>query len=917
MTSLLPAQQWTAFRIPVSETMSRGRLTEQFAHCSSGLVIAPPGFGKTALLAQAAKAHPGPVTWYQARPDADERELLTTLGYPADALAGSAGPPGAGRPARRRDAGDGGAVGRLVVIDDMHLFSAAARALVIRLGQLAPPHPRVLIGTRPAAGLSAAALEAAGATVVNADALRFRSWEVEHLFPHLYDTALRPGIALPLVRATGGRAATLRLFARAVAARPDTGQERILADGMFGREYLEREVLAPLPDRLGRFLTETCLLGRLTADACRALTGRTDSAEMLWSLAHEHGVLRADPDGRTYVAEPLLRECLRARLTGTLTDVELTRLRVRAAACAAAGDHDDRPDPQPSAVRRRLGSADWPDPLRIVVAGGPDIYLGRSVGRVAQEGSGSSAALLVQGIAAALTGDSTAGATVRRALAEATDDALVALSGQLVRVALAVLAGGPARPVPYPELQRIAYDAERLDLLWLSRAARCLLGLGPHPEDAGQPVVVLEECTRLGDAEGAALAASAVCLRSVRTGRPGIGELEDAVRRFRALGWGTLEAWGRAALAVVEVAHDLPDAGQRAAQAEAFARSAGVPGARALAMGAMALAAPDAGHRTELQEAAWSTARSARLPVAGLRSWLTALAAPAGQAPSAQAPTGPVGDYGAAAGRAKAGGQHAAASGRVLAARSAPGLTVRCLGGFEFILAGREHDWAKLRPRAQAVLRLLAVRAGQAVHRDHLLLAFWDGVTTPSTLHNLQVTVSSLRSFLEPERPRGGSRLIARQGDSYRLVLAPGDVSDVAEFERAVREGRRARAQKRSEEAADAFRIALDHYAGELLPEDGYAEWVAGDRERLRREAANSAVALAEIRLAQSRPVDAVEAAERCLEIDGHRDAAWRALIRACDAAGLAADSARARNGYSAMLASLGIPPSGGLSHPM
>ncbi|MEU3612237.1 BTAD domain-containing putative transcriptional regulator [Streptomyces sp. NPDC006872] len=885
--------------------MSRGRLTEQFAHCSLGLVVAPPGFGKTALLAQAARAHPGPVTWYQARPDADQRELLTTLGYPADALAGSAGPPGAAQQTpRRRDVRDSGAVGRLVVIDDMHLLSAAARALVVRLGQLAPPHPRVLIGTRPAAGLSVAALEASSATVVNADALRFRSWEVEHLFPHLYDTALRPGIALPLVRATGGRAATLRLFARAVAARPDTGQEQILADGMFGREYLEREVLAPLPDRLGRFLTETSLLSRLTADTCRALTGRADSAEMLWSLAHEHGVLRADPDGRTYVAEPLLRECLRARLTGMSTDVELTRLRARAAACAAADDHQD---PPPSAVRRRPGSADWPGPLRIVVAGAPDTYLDRSVGHVAEDGPGSSAALLVQGIAAALTGDRTAGPTVRRALAEATDDALVALSGQLVRVALTVLAGGPASPVPYPELQRIAYDAERLDLPWLSRAARCLLGLGPHPEDAGQPVVVLDECTRLGDAEGAALAALAGCLRSVRTGRPGIGELEEVVRRFRALGWGTLEAWGRAALAVVEVANDLPDAGQRAAQAEAFARSAGVPGARALAMGAMALAAPDAANRAELQEAAWSTARSAGLPESGLRSWLTALAAPAG----------PVGDGAAAAGRTKAVGQHAATSGRGLGARPAPVLTVRCLGGFEFTLAGREHDWAKLRPRAQAVLRLLAVRAGQAVHRDHLVVAFWDGVTTPSTLHNLQVTVSSLRSFLEPERPRGGSRLIARQGDSYRLVLAPGDVSDVASFERAVREGRRARAQKRQEEAADAFRIALDHYAGELLPEDGQAEWVAADRERLRREAANAAVALAEIRLSQGRPVEAVEAAERCLEVDGHRDAAWRVLIRACDAAGLAADSARARSGYSAMLASLGIPPSGGLSHPV
>ena len=100
MTSLLPAQQWTAFRIPASETISRGRLTEQFTHCSLGLVVAPPGFGKTALLAHAARAHTGPVTWYQARPGADEGELLAALGYPADTPAGSAGGAPPGRPAR-------------------------------------------------------------------------------------------------------------------------------------------------------------------------------------------------------------------------------------------------------------------------------------------------------------------------------------------------------------------------------------------------------------------------------------------------------------------------------------------------------------------------------------------------------------------------------------------------------------------------------------------------------------------------------------------------------------------------------------------------------------------------------------------------------------------------------------------------
>ncbi|WP_211280388.1 AfsR/SARP family transcriptional regulator, partial [Streptomyces lushanensis] len=416
------------------------------------------------------------------------------------------------------------------------------------------------------------------------------------------------------------------------------------------------------------------------------------------------------------------------------------------------------------------------------------------------DGVGGPAALLVQDINAALTGGMAVDAALRRTLAGAGDDALAGLSVRLTRSALAVLAAGPVGPVPYQELQRIAYDAERLDHPWLSRAARCLLGLGPHPEDPGQQAAVLDECARLGDREGAALAALAECLRTVRDGRPRLGKFEEAVRRFRALGWGVLEAWCRAALAVVETGRDLPDAAQRAAQAEAFARSAGVPGARALAMSAMALAAPETAGRADLLEAARSTARSAGLPETVLGSWLAALAPRSGRAAD-----------GPGAERPRAGARSTPAPG-TSAAEPVPGVTVLCFGCFEFTVAGREPDWSRLRPKARAVLRLLAVRAGRPVHRDQLVSAFWDGLPPASALHNLQVTVSSLRTFLEPERPRGGSRLIVRQGDSYRLALPPGSVSDVAAFEHAAREGRRARVQNRPDDAADAFRLALDQY---------------------------------------------------------------------------------------------------------
>ncbi|WP_046498943.1 hypothetical protein, partial [Streptomyces odonnellii] len=141
MTRTLPPEQWTTFRIPTLETLSRGRLTELFTDCALGLTVAPPGFGKTTLLAEAARNHPGPVTWYRAGPGADEQELLTALEYPADSRGGLLSAPDQARTAPRR--GRGGTARRLIVIDDMHLLAPAVRALVVRLGQLAPPHPRI------------------------------------------------------------------------------------------------------------------------------------------------------------------------------------------------------------------------------------------------------------------------------------------------------------------------------------------------------------------------------------------------------------------------------------------------------------------------------------------------------------------------------------------------------------------------------------------------------------------------------------------------------------------------------------------------------------------------------------------------------------------------------------------------------
>ncbi len=236
-----------------------------------------------------------------------------------------------------------------------------------------------------------------------------------------------------------------------------------------------------------------------------------------------------------------------------------------------------------------------------------------------------------------------------------------------------------------------------------------------------------------------------------------------------------------------------------------------------------------------------------------------------------------------------------------------PSLVIRCFGSFEFTLVDRTLDWSAVRPRARALLRLLAMQAGRAVHREDLLESLWPDLPPSGGMRNLQVAVSSLRTFLEPGLPRGSSRLLVRDGEAYLLAIPADGVSDVVAFNEASREGKRSRSVGRHEAAAESLRAALAQYTGDLLPEDGPAEWVVAERERYRREAAEVAWALADVELSRGNALPAAEAALRSLDIDPFRDSSWRTLIAAYEQAGDAAAAKRAQKGYADMLSSLGV----------
>src|SRR5258705_10016743 len=205
-------------RVPATDALPRerleGRLAELWSH-RLGLVVAPAGSGKTTLLARFAASAGVPVAWYRAETwDRDEtalvRHLHAALGRALPGLTN--GWLRVEDAAEALDAWDGGRA--LLVVDDLHaLEGTAAEAALARFIEYAPPWLAILAGSRIVPEVNVSRLRVSGELLeIDADDLRFRSWEAERLFRDFYGETIPPGDIATLARRTEGWAAGLQLF---------------------------------------------------------------------------------------------------------------------------------------------------------------------------------------------------------------------------------------------------------------------------------------------------------------------------------------------------------------------------------------------------------------------------------------------------------------------------------------------------------------------------------------------------------------------------------------------------------------------------------------------------------------------------------------------------------------------------------
>jgi DNA-binding SARP family transcriptional activator len=931
-------------------------------------VIAPAGHGKTTLLAQHAAVHRGHLAWHRATPeDAEPDQLLVSLHRALRRAGVGEGQP-EGLDGLVRDLDGQGGQSTTIVLDDAHLLvDSRGEAALERLLTDGPRTLRTILASRRMPGLNLCRAELGPVAVITPDDLRFRSWEVEELFRDVYGEALPPDDIAALTRRTDGWAACLQLFHLSTQFRSLAERKRAVAalsgGARFARSYLARTVLDELPRELGEFLARTAVFEVLTADRCDRLLDRSGAQRQLEELERLGVLTTSDDQGRSFRYHEVLRRHLESALREQYGPAQTAEWYARAAeileaegaageavrACLRGEQWDratrllrragsraidvgpgplwddvlppDLVDEDPwlsTAVARRLAAdgqlsaaadryrraeALFPDPgdrertarerrlVELWTVGLPQPHLhwmDQVRAAVARHPAGQATAhasvpghQLATALSALLAGDVAAAGRCLQSLLDngVGDDAgpassstgLLALSTRLAHALVALAAGASIAH----EVDHIAADADLLGAAWFARQARVLHGL--QLGDEAELARVGHECRASGDVWGELLAQGATAFTGLAAGSPSSAVFLDLAERCADLGAGSLRAWALAGAALGAADRQETGAAALARAAEAAGRSAGVWGTQVLtSLAASATAADPRGAVLRARAAArdhglpWPEGLAQRLALSSV--------SPAAGLPAV----------------------------RVVEPDAEP-VRLRCLGAFELEMGGSVVDWSSVRPKAASAFRLLAVHTPDAVHRE-MLLQLWPGLPDGQATHSLQVAVSSLRNLLVPDAPRGGARMLERRGESYVLVLPPGSTADVVRLRDDLAAGERARVAGRPSAEREALARAVSVYRGDLLPDDGSADWVVPERDRLRLRAAGACARLAELHVRSGELDESVSAARRGLEIDPFADAAWRMLIRACDRLGDSAAAARARRDYADMLRDLGVP---------
>lgn len=243
--------------------------------------------------------------------------------------------------------------------------------------------------------------------------------------------------------------------------------------------------------------------------------------------------------------------------------------------------------------------------------------------------------------------------------------------------------------------------------------------------------------------------------------------------------------------------------------------------------------------------------------------------------------------------------------------REATALEVRCLGGFAVHYAGRVVDLGTSR-NGRLLFKYLVARApGHRAPKELLAELFWPDTPLERALSCLQSAVHQLKRAMARSVPEfQATPAIVFVEDAYGLNPRLELHSDVELFRRRLNAARTQDAHGQAEVARQTYRLALEAYGGELLPEDRYEDWVIAEREALEADYLAILTRLVQLSIAEGAYTDAIAYGRTLLERDATREDIHRALMRCYSRLGQRSEALRQyRRCLDALQAELDVPP--------
>ncbi|MFC4525771.1 AAA family ATPase [Dyella halodurans] len=323
---------------------------EQFRDCPLILVQAPPGFGKTSLLAQWRHeflARGSAVAWISADGSPDPQRVLHSLVLAVRM--------GCGRPNFGATLLEGGAstmgdlesitawlsevaqasLSLVLMIDEAERMSANSLAALDYLLHNAPPNLRVVVAGRGALDGMVADLRTYGqCTSVGIESLRFTLEETIALVRNRVGSKADADTCARLHDMTEGWPLGLQLVLAAMERGSDP--RSIFGTHLSGsRNQLVEALTAELAPEDVAFLTRIAVVEQLHPDLCMALTGDAEAPQRLARLARDTPIFVVGEDSEWYRLHALACDALRGHLA-ELPAQERAELHGRAQAWLAA-----------------------------------------------------------------------------------------------------------------------------------------------------------------------------------------------------------------------------------------------------------------------------------------------------------------------------------------------------------------------------------------------------------------------------------------------------------------------------------------------------------------------------------------------------------------------------------------------------